>query len=308
MKSPRHYLLIASTALLTLGSLCVPVAHAGTPDAKATPEVAPPPPDNFFHALLQLDFGQGYITPRGLYVTNQGLSFQPLFLTFWDVYHSKDGFLNDVTLTLGVWSDFDTHESGVNPSHYNEFDPIAGIAWTFGDWKLDTNFTAFDSIQDDYPTSAHLQVQLTYDDSKALGAFALHPYVAYWQELHEKATVNLDPATSAESGYFTFGVSPSAKVGPVKFELPMYINVVRDKFYQQFDGSPGGSGLAVFGAELKASVPLTFIPKDMGSWTLYAGVKYYHLNNDGLIDGNIALNDESKTNLFQFHAGISIFF
>ncbi len=118
-------------------------------------------------------------------------------LGFLDVYHNKDAFVNDITLTLGVWSDFDTHKSGVNPSHYDEFDPIAGIGWSFaGNWKLETNFTAFDSIQDDYPTSAHFQVQLDYDDSKLLGAWALHPYAAkvyVRQELHEKATVNLDP-------------------------------------------------------------------------------------------------------------------
>ncbi len=307
MKSLKHYRLIAGMALLALSSPFISVAHAG--DAKAAPEVAPAPSEPWAHALLQLDFSNAYITPRGLYVTNKGMCFQPLLLGFFDLYHNKDGLLNDVTMTLGVWSDFDTHKSGVDPSHWNEFDPIAGVAWTFAqDWKLETNFTAFDSMQDDYPTSAHFQVQVDYDDSKYLGAFALHPYVAYWQELHEKATVNLDPATSARSGYFTFGVDPSVKVGPVKFELPTYINVVRDKFYQQFDGSPGGSGLAVFGTELKGSIPLTFIPKDWGSWTFYAGVKYYHLNNAGLIDGNIALNGESKHDLVQYHAGIAIFF
>jgi hypothetical protein len=121
--------------------------------------------------------------------------------------------------------------------------------------------------------------------------------------------VVFNPATSEESNYFTIGIDPSTKLGPVKFEFPMYINLVNDGFYQKFDGTGGGSGLAVFGAEIKASVPLTFIPKDMGSWTLYAGVKYYHLNNQGLLDGNQVLtSEEHKKDLVQYHAGIAIFF
>ncbi len=64
----------------------------------------------------------------------------------------------------------------------------------------------------------------------------------------------------------------------------------------------------MFGTELKATVPLTFIPKDWGAWSFFAGVKYYHLNNAGLIDGNEALNGVSKHDLVQYHAGISIFF
>jgi len=39
-------------------------------------------------------------------------------------------------------------------------------------------------------------------------------------------------------------------------------------------------------------------------------VQYYHLSNDGLLDGNQVLGaDASRTeNLVQFHGGISIFF
>jgi hypothetical protein len=306
-KSVKVSCLLANAAFALLLASGAPKSYAG--DAKASPAVAPAPSEPWAHALLQLDFSDHYITPRGLDVENRGLIFQPLLLGFFDLYHSKEGFLNDITLTLGVWSSFHTRASGADPGHWNEFDPIAGLAYTFGDWKLETNFTAFDSMVESYPTSAHFEAKLSFDDSKYLGAFSLHPYVAFWQELHEKATVVFNPATSDESNYFTIGIDPSTKIGPVKLEFPMYINLVNDGFYQKFDGSPGGSGLAVFGAEIKASVPLTFIPKDMGSWTLYAGVKYYHLNNQGLLDGNEVLtSEEHKKDLVQYHAGIAIFF
>lgn len=298
--------LAASPCLLASSTLIA----GTTPAAKNPTPVETPPPASSIHALLQLDFSDHYITPRGLNVENEGMVFQPLFLVFWDLYNDKNSLIQDVTLTTGVWSSFHTRASGADPGHWNEFDPIAGLAFKFADnFKLDLNYTAFDSMVDSYPTSSHLEVKLSYDDSKALGAFALHPFVAYWQELNYKATVAFNPKTSEESSYFTIGINPGFKIGSVKFELPTYINLVNDNFYQKFDGTGGGSGLAVFGTELKMSVPLTFIPKEMGFWSFYAGVKYYHLSNDGLRDGNSVLTaNEHKDDLVQFHGGISIFF
>ncbi len=302
----KSWATLSLTACLAFGT---PVM-AGAPATKNPSPVAESPAASPLHALLQLDFSDHYITPRGLNVENEGLVFQPLFLVFWDLYNNKDTLIQDVTLTAGVWSSFHTRESGADPGNWNEFDPIAGLGFKFADdWKLDVNYTAFDSMTDSYPTSSHLEVKLSYDDSRLLGAFAVHPFVAYWQELNYKATVTFNPKTSQESNYFTLGINPSFKAGPVKVEFPTYINLVNDDFYQKFDGTGGGSGLAVFGTELKLSVPLTFVPKDLGFWTLYAGVKYYHLSNDGLRDGNLVLtSNEHKDDLVQFHGGISIFF
>ena len=81
--------------LLALGLVFSPVARAGTDDSKATPQVAPPPADQWFHALLQFDFSNAYITPRGLYVVNKGMTFQPLLLGFFDLYKNKDAFRSD---------------------------------------------------------------------------------------------------------------------------------------------------------------------------------------------------------------------
>lgn len=299
---------LAGLALAALLAAAPSSLSAGTPSTKAVIETKAPEP--WLHALLQLDLSDHYITPRGLNVENEGLIFQPLFLVFANLYSDPNAFLSDISLTAGVWSSFHTHESGKDPGHWNEWDPILGLSFKFAEnWKLDTTFTCFDSMVDSYPTSTHFEAKLFYDDSKLLGNFALHPWVAFWQELDEKATVTFNPETSEQSFYFTIGVDPSFKVGSVKFEFPTYINLVGEDFYQQFDGSGGGSGLAVFCTEVKASVPLTFVPKDLGSWTLYAGVKYYHLDNAGLEDGNSVLTpNEHKQDLVQFHGGIAIFF
>ncbi len=96
----------------------------------------------------------------------------------------------------------------------------------------------------------------------------------------------------------------------MKIEFPTFFNFVGEDFYQQFSGAPGGSGLAVICTGVKATVPLNFVPKSMGSWSLYAGVKYYHLDNAGLLDGNQVLGADGsrEDDLVQFHGGVSIFF
>ena len=305
---PTQLLSVALLAAALPLFVSTPATAGTTPPA---PVVAPPETDPWAHVLLQLDFSDHYITPRGLNVENEGLVFQPLFLVFWDLYSSESSFLKDVSLTTGVWSSIHSHQSGADPGHWNEFDPILGLTFKFaGNWKLDTTFTQFDSMVDSYPTSTHFEAKVSYDDSSLWGGkFSLNPYAAFWQELEDKATVVFNSATSDESFYFTLGINPTIQLSALKLEFPTFINLVDDEFYQQFDGSPGGDGLAVFCTGVKASVPLKFIPKAAGFWSLYAGVKYYHLDNQGLADGNSVLTpDGDDDDLVQFYGGLSIFF
>lgn len=305
---PTQLLSVALLAAALPLFVSTPATAGTTPPA---PVVAPPETDPWAHVLLQLDFSDHYITPRGLNVENEGLVFQPLFLVFWDLYSSGSSYLKDVSLTTGVWSSIHSHQSGADPGHWNEFDPILGLTFKFaGNWKLDTTFTQFDSMVDSYPTSTHFEAKVSYDDSSLWGGkFSLNPYAAFWQELEDKATVVFNSATSDESFYFTLGINPTIQLSALKLEFPTFINLVDDEFYQQFDGSPGGDGLAVFCTGVKASVPLKFIPKAAGFWSLYAGVKYYHLDNQGLADGNSVLTpDGDDDDLVQFYGGLSIFF
>jgi len=302
---PAGFLAAASLICSTIAPVCAGTEETG-PVAPVEMKTEP-----IAHFLLQLDFSDHYITPRGLNVENQGLVFQPLLLSFWNLYSNKDAFINDVSLTAGMWSSIHSNKSGADEGHWNEWDPILGLTFGLGEvLKFETNYTAFKSQVDSYDTSHHLELKLKLDDSKWLGAYALNPYVAFWKELDNKATVVFDAATSDESYYFTVGVNPGVKLGSVKLEFPTYINIVDSEFYQRMDGSDGGSGVGVFGTEVKASVPLTFVPKEYGFWTAYAGVKYYHLSNSGLLDGNQVLgaDGDREKDLVQFHGGLSIFF
>jgi hypothetical protein len=261
------------------------------------------------NGLISLDFSDHYITPRGLNVENQGVVAQPLTLLFWNLHTADKSALTDITLTTGLWNSFHSNRSGARPSKWNEIDPILGVTFKFRNrLKVDATTTSFYTPTDSYPTSTHLDLKLTYNDALK-ERVSFNPYVEYWKELNNKSTVQFNPGTSHQGSYFTVGSTPTFNLRKIKVEVDTYANFVSSDLYQRFDGSDGGSGLAVFSTYPKVSMPLRFLGSSYGAWTGYAGVTYLHLRNEGLLDGNQVLaTSERKTNLARIRAGVSVFF
>ena len=113
---------------------------------------------------------------------------------------------------------------------------------------------------DSYQTSAHAEFKLTYNDSPRRG-FSVNPWIAYWVEMQNKATVVFDPATSSRGSYLTIGATPTFAVGGAgaTVDVGTYANLVSGDFYQRFDGSNGGTGLAVLSVAPKINVPVKFL-------------------------------------------------
>jgi hypothetical protein len=308
--------LISSTLIFTITS----TVRAGEPEAKSTVQ-APPleaPPLSLIHGLINLEFSNAYITPRGLDVQNKGLVLQPLFLLFFDLYSPKENFINDVSLTIGDWNSVHTAiaGSGPHPGHWNETDPLVGLTVKFfKDLQFDAFYTAFVSQVDAFKTSQNLDLKLTYHDKilndKLVKGLSINPYFEMFIETSNKATVVLDSATSQRGYYFQLGVDPTYGFEnfPLTIELPTYVNFPSDNFYQNFAGKGSVSTVGLFTTELKGTVPLKFIPKGYGNWSVYAGVQYYYLINQGLLDGNQVLaTSERKHSLWQVHGGLTIVF
>jgi hypothetical protein len=307
--------LIASTLTFAAAS---PVS-AGEPEAKE--QVPPPleaPPQSLIHGLINLELSNAYITPRGLDVQNKGLVIQPLVLLFFDLYSSKQNFINDVTLTIGDWNSIHTAiaGSGPKPGHWNETDPLTGITVKFfKDLQFDAFYTAFVSQVDAFRTSQNLDLKLTYHDkflsNKLVKGLSINPYFEMFIETSNKATVVFNRSTSKRGYYFQLGVDPTFGFEnlPLTIELPTYVNFPSDNFYQNFSGKGSVSTVGLFTTELKGTVPLKFIPKGYGNWSVYAGVQYYYLINKGLLDENQVLaTSERKHSLWQVHGGLTIVF
>jgi hypothetical protein len=237
---------------------------------------------------------------------------QPLLLLFWKLHAANQGAVSDVTLATGLWNSLHSHPAGVNPSRWNEVDPILSLSVKFRNGlALDTGLTAFYTPTDSYKTSAHAEFKLTYNDAPAKG-FSVNPWVAYWVELRNKGTVVFDPATSSRGSYLTIGATPTVGLGVAgaTLDAATYANIVSADFYQRFDGSDGGAGLAIVSTAPKLNVPLKFMGIAHGAWTAYAGFSYYYLRNQGLLDGNQALLNQSgpDQNLTRIRGGLSVFF
>lgn len=298
-----------------------------TPSLRAADEAPPPSRVN---ALVNVEFANEYVTPRGMLVRDKGLTIQPLFLAFLNVYKG-DSFLNSVTLVPGVWNDLGTSKVSKHPpfgsspkTMWTEIDPIAGLSFGFAKhFTLDVTYTAFAEQILDIGTSSHLETKLSFDDSEYLKGFALHPYVSYWQELEGKATDADVPMAvfgpSATSGvhpapgsshYFEVGISPSytfPDTGGLKLEAPLRVLLPDSRFYGEYYKKASVVGL--YEAGLKASVPLTFAPKGYGHWGFHAGFKYINFVDDNLYNLNIFNAPGKPTrDTFQIYCGISSFF
>ncbi len=280
-------------------------------------------PPSRVNALLNFEFSDQYLTPRGMIVHNDGLTFQPLVLGLFNVYKG-DSFLTDVTLVGGFWNDFSS--SGVsehapfnsNPkTHWVEIDPIAGISLGLGKQvKLGITYTAFNMEILDIPLSQHLEVKLSLDDSPWLKAFALNPYALFWQELDGKATAARVPfiVYKGEPGppssyYFELGIAPSYTLAScgLKLETPCRVLLPNKDFYGEYYAQSSTVGLYEVG--LKGTLPLKFMPPGYGHWGFHAGFRYMNLNDDN-VAGMQEFNAPGKAtrDVIQFYCGLSAFF
>lgn len=310
--APGNAATLATAAALL--SLAVPLVRAADAPSRV-------------NALVNIEFSDQYLTPRGMIVHNDGLTVQPLVLGFFNL-HRGDSWLSDVTLVAGVWNDFST--AGVSKqapygsepkTAWVEIDPIAGLSFGLGKHvKLDVTYTAFNMQVLDIETSQHLEVKLGLDDSPWLKAFALHPYLIFWQELDGKATAAqvpyfVDPLgrnpgePPGSSFYFDFGVAPAYTFEDIglKLEAPCRILLPDPDFYGEYYAD--ASTLALFEAGLKATMPMKFMPAGYGNWSFHVGFRYMNFVDDNLA-GMQEFNapGQATDDVVQYYGGVSIFF
>jgi hypothetical protein len=322
----------SALATLTTAALLVSTSHAG--DAKKMLEksvIEPEPAGPKVNVLLNVEFADKYVTPRGQIVRDDGLTIQPLLLAFISLYESDTSFISSFKLVGGVWNDFGSKgvsehaPFGTNPkTHYTEIDPILGVEFGFlKKFTLDVTYTSFVEQILDIQTSHHLETKLSFDDSSILGAFALHPYVSYWKELEGKSTAarvpfavfgkspNTGSATPPDEGYyFEVGVSPGftlKQLGDLKIEFPCRVLFPSSDFYGEWYDDKSTVGLYEVGA--KASIPLNFMPKGYGHWSAHVGYKYMNFVDNNLSGMNqFNAPGKSEDDVHQVYGGISVFF
>lgn len=276
-----------------------------------------------FHAVSNFEFADKYLTPRGMVVHDNGLTFQWLALGLFNLYHG-DSFVSDVTLVGGVWNDFCSEGVSIHApfgstpkTSWVEIDAIGGVSVSFANqFKLDVTYTVFNMQVLDIGISQHLETKLSYDDTPYLKAFALHPYLLFWQELQGKATAARVPYAVFKnqfgpdsSYYFELGVAPGYTIQNLglKLEAPVRVLLPNSDFYGEYYGK--GSTVGLYEVGVKATLPLKFVPAGYGFWNVHGGVRYMNFVDDNL-QGMQQFNAPGRAieDSVQVYFGINAFF
>jgi hypothetical protein len=285
----------------TVGDTNKPAVAPSTPAvAAATPPSASPN----IHGFFTSSFKTGYLTPRGLYVENKGLVWQPivgLVLPIGDF-----GPVKKLTAVGGVWNDVDMAEAGTPNTHttggWDEMDPFISLSANVTDeLNLNLTYVVFDSPQHNYVAEHNLDLKFSYDDSKCWGdcGFGLHPYLDCWWAISGGSTVVLGRAGG--TGYFEPGIVPTYTLKcipsyPITITIPTYVSV-GPRTYWAASGLPGGN-FGVFSTSLDASIPLSFIPTQYGYWHMDLGFTYDDLINTSLLHAGTILCGNTDRNVF----------
>jgi hypothetical protein len=322
-KAKTHRSHILSTLLA--GACLSSTALAGDYSKEMNKSVLEPEQSAKVDLLLNFEFSDKYVTPRGQIVRDKGVTIQPLLLAFLDLYKSDKTFFNDFKIVGGIWNDFGSSAVAKHPpfgskpdTNYTESDPIFGISTTFlKKFTFEATYTAFIEQILDIGTSHHVFLKLSYDDSDLLKGFALHPYFMWWRELSGKSTAADVPYAvfgkkdaPGPSYYFEIGITPGytfKQLGDLRLDLPCRVLLPSSDFYGEFYHSASTVGLFEVGAKL--TYPLKFMPKNYGFWSLYAGYRYMNFVDENLQQMQ-AFNSPGKAveDVHQVYGGLTIFF
>jgi hypothetical protein len=251
-------------------------AHAA--DLWKAPPAPPAPSSLDIHGFFDLTFANDYITPRGLLVTNTGLTTQVLTGLVLDLYKNPMGFVNDVSFTMGTWNDLwsDQHEPIVGA--WNEFDWFLDLDFKFAQyWKFEVEYGEFLppahgvqlqagqvvggvtllSKQFVGETSTfrgdegHVQLTLAFDDSKSGLPIAFNPYIRWFYQTaggqYCASVVVLGNCSGVY--YFEPGIVPTLDMKkywgiPVTLTAPTWFSVGPTEFWNRNNGTTNFCGPA----------------------------------------------------------------
>jgi hypothetical protein len=307
------------------GIIAIPaVSFAGT-ESKESKQIIEKCKESCITGDIGVNVVSQYIS-RGVVFENQGGIIQPYADLYFKLYEGE-GFLNKVTLNLGIWNSFHSRKTdsgladdvgvhrrnGSTTDSWYEMDFMAGISFTFAkNFTFTPSYYTFLSPNDGFDTFHGLNLKLAYDTTDLIG-FNLGLYAQVLFELEGVAA-----GTGSDEGiYYEVGISPSFPVGPVTLAFPITAGFGSSDFYGSAHTRPltnaellgedlareldlkedGFSGVdevtiedesfGFISAGVTVSYNLPFIPECYGTWTLTAGYTFYYLG-DGTSDFNTA--------------------
>ena len=293
---------IATACALTLAAALTSTGFAGT-EAKAAKEIKETIKESCITGDIGLAVVSEYVS-RGVVLENQGFIAEPYLDLYFKLYEGT-GFINKVSLNGGLWSSFHSKHTAATPgtslAAWYEQDWTAGLAITFA-----KNFTLTTSWFDEEFVSSStrggaLNVNLAYDDSDLLGAFALHPHATVLKSMIGNY---VGVPNGANGWYYEVGIAPGFTVGkggtyPLTVTIPLTVGLGPETY--------NGQDYGFFSAGINASVPLAFVPACYGSWTYTTGFTYWNLGENAANASAPAITDGNR-NQFVFSGAVGLTF
>ncbi|MEO8602794.1 MAG: hypothetical protein ABI629_09475 [bacterium] len=249
----------------------------GTPE---TNEEAPGPNQGRVSFSFNSDFTTAYVF-RGIVLERDGFIWQPSADIALKVYEG-DGFLKTASLNFGIWNSVQSEHTdarGTGPSNLYETDYYPGftLGWSPG-IETSLTYTIYTSPNGAFSTVQQLDLGLAYDDSELLGPFAFSPTATFSFELENTSFGN------KKGDYFELTGEPGIDLSlpfdpdgnyPITASLPLALGLSMNDYYE--DGTHNQTfGFFSFGVGL--SMPLSFIPKDLGAWSVGTAINVYCLS------------------------------
>ena len=260
---------------------------------------------------IGFDVVSNYIR-HGIALENQGFIIQPYANLHFRIYKGA-GALTSVTADIGIWNSFHSHHPGTDgqtTANWFEFDFQTGLTFNFDKLSLGGYFKTYESPSSVFQNTYTVGVSLAYDDSAALGVFALHPYALVELQL-EGSTGNNFPGNGAFHGrgqYYEVGIAPGHTWGALTLSLPVKGGFGSGGFYL------GNRGFGFVSVGVRADYALNFVPACLGKWTLNSGFTYYRLggsNGPTRFSGASGLGfsqDRIDKNQLVFQGGLKVAF
>ena len=236
---------------------------------------------------LTLTFDNSFTTAymfRGIMNERDGLIWQPSISLSLNVFEAEEGVVQSVDLGIATWLSIqseDTLSSGSGPDAMYETDyyPSLSVSWAGGVTSAITYYF-YTSPNNAFRTVEEIAVDLSYDDSELLGAFAMSPTASFVFETHRSSFGGI-----GKGAVFEFGVEPGAEVKlpmdsadkyPIAITVPVKLALSMDDYYR--DGSDNDVyGYARIG--LHAGIPIACIPPRYGAWSITNGFDLYFLGD-----------------------------
>jgi hypothetical protein len=298
---------------IVAAALSVGAAGLG-PSARAADlqlKAPPPPPTPWVldvHGFFDVSFKNDYITPRGLLVTNTGLTTQILNGLSLDIYKDKNGLINDFSIYGGMWNDLWSKQNDPHVGSWNEFDWFIGANVVFAqNWKIGVQYIEFLPPAHDLITSfpsieRNVEFSLSYNDAWLGWPISFHPYAKLFYAASGPSTVVLGKGGNTYD--VELGVVPTLDMKkytgvPLVITAPTWVTVGPTSYWNRNDGTTAFCGptsslacplsnTGVVSTGLTGKLALdSVIPKRLGNWYVDAGFQYYHILNDALLAAQI---------------------